>query len=167
MTFVKVLAILLSMQTILVAQYRDPTLRKSSTPPNVGPVEPKVEARRASRSRYSSRGISTANTNATSRELQKVETKETRSLHTSSTGSSSKELEKVENERIRSSHVTTSQSSKNRSRPAAPALPGNSYSEARNDKNKSIKFSYHPSNISTHQATLPRDRRTGRSNSPH
>ena len=166
MTFVKVLAILLSTPAILAAQYQDPALRKGSTPSNVRSVEPKVEVLRTGRSRDSSPGIASANTNATSRELEKVENKGTRSLHTAS-GGASQGLEKVENERMRTSHSTISQSSKNRSRPRATALPGNSYSQARNNRNKPINFSYHPSNVSGKQTTKPADRETGTSNSPH
>jgi hypothetical protein len=166
MTFVKVLAIVLSMQAILAAQYQDPALRKGSTPSNVRSVEPKVEVRRTGRSRDSSPGIASANTNTTSRELEKVENKGTRSLHTAP-GGSSRGLEKVENERMSSSHRTISQSLKNQSRPRATAMPGNPYPQARNDRNKPINFSYHPSSVSGKQTTKPADKKTGTSNSLH
>lgn len=168
MTFVKVLAILLSMQAVLAAQYQDPALRKGSSSSNVRSLEPKVkvEVGRTGRSRDSSPRIASANTKAASRELEKAETKGTRSLR-SAPADSSRGLEKIENERMRSSHSTISQSSKNQSRPRAKALPENSYPQARNDKNKPINFSYHPSNLSGKQTTKPGDRKTGTSNSPH
>ena len=168
MTFVKVLAIVLSMPAILAAQYQDPALRKGSSSSNVRSLEPKVkvEVGHTGRSRDSSPGIASVNANATSRELEKAETKGTRSLR-SAPAASSRGLEKLENERIRSSHSTIPRSSKNQSRPRTTALPGNSYPQARNERNKPINFSYHPSNVSGKQATKPVDRKTGTPNSPH
>src|SRR5215467_1559124 len=103
MTFVKVLAILLSMQAILAAQYQDPALRKGSSSSNVRSLEPKVKVKvevdRTGRPHDSSPGIASANTNATSRELEKAETKGTRSLR-SAPAASSRGLEKIENQRM-------------------------------------------------------------------
>lgn len=140
MTFLRVLAILMSLQTLLLGQVKDPSIRNhpahkaSPAQPKVDLMEPKLDVHRASRHDISSSGTGVNTMASSSRDLEKLETKGIKSLHTTS-----------------SSHAS---STKNRPKSAVAVLPGNR-SLAENNRNKRINFSYHPSNVSNKQLTRP------------